>query len=673
MKKLFCLSLFWLISSSLTTGAKAQVNSYQLSVAAEATIQEQPPRITLSWLEDDSATSYAVWRYDTNQQYWTLMDTVGKNLTWTDTNVAIGIPYEYEIVKQAQVAGTAAVTGYGYVYTGIDVPAQEFSGTVILVVDDTFASDLSFELSQWENDLNSDGWNVIRHNVKRSDSVESVKALIQNDMRNDTTAHTLFLFGHVPVPYSGFLNPDGHAQHFGAWPADVYYGDTTSFWTDVESDSLSSSSIDSYPANVNVPGDGKFDQSNTQEVDLQIGRVDFANMPDFTLSEEALLKQYLDKDHAFRIGSLTAPTRALVSDNFGTYGEGFACDAWRNFANLVGGENINAIGANQWFTMLDTASYLWAYGCGGGDPTDASGVGSTSDFATKGSKAIFTMLFGSWFGDWNLENDFMRAPLADPTSLTCCWAGRPHWYVDHMAMGSPIGYSAWIAQNAPIGGLYNELPYTYVEAVHIALMGDPTLRMAYYFPPSDFLSLSAKWAGNHVQINWQTSASAEGYYVYRAHHWNDQFSKLNAVPVAALTLTDSLPFSDSDYYEVRAVVKSGGTHGTYYSVGQASNTVDVAGLAGVASSNSLSPSIRIASDGPFLTAIVDYNSEDPARLAVYDLSGREVTVLDPALRGVGEHEYTFDTRSNEEWSSGVYFVRLLSTQEPLMTKFVVTH
>jgi hypothetical protein len=653
--------------------ASAQVNSLQLSVIAEATIQEQPPRIALSWLQDDSAISYTVYRYDTNLAWWNSAVAVGKKLTWTDTNVAVGIPYEYEIVKQGEVPGVGAVTGYGYVYTGIDVPAQECSGTVILVVDDTFASQLSAGLTQWQNDVVEDGWRVIRHDVSRSASVETVKALIYADMQNDTTAHTLFLFGHVPVPYSGFLNPDGHPQHFGAWPADVYYGDTMTVWTDTEYDSLSSAAQGVGAANINVPGDGKFDESTTTEVDLQIGRVDFANMPDFALSEEQLLQQYLNKDHAFRIGTLTAPKRALLSDNFLSYGEGFACDGWRNFGNLVGGANIFQL---DWFSTLDTASYLWAYGCGGGDPTDASGIGSTTDFATDGTKAIFTMLFGSWFGDWNFQNDFMRAPLAAPTSLTCCWGGRPHWYFDHMAMGQTIGSCTQLSENAPPDpdGLYDELDYSVpiVQGVHMDLMGDPTLRMAYAFPPSDFVSVSAKQNGNAAQINWQTNPSAEGYNVYRAHYWNDSYTKLNAIPDGYTVFIDSLPFSDSDYYEVRAVTTLGDTHGTYYSVGQPSKPVKLAGLAGVASTNAPSNAIRIASDGPFLTAIVDYNSEEPARLAVYDISGREVSVLDPALQGVGEHEYTLDTRASDGWASGVYFVRLLSAQEPLITKFVVT-
>ena len=52
------------------------------------------------------------------------------------------------------------------------------------------------------------------------------------------------------------------------------------------------------------------------------------------------------------------------------------------------------------------------------------------------------MLFGSWLGDWDSEDNIMRAVLATPDyGLTCAWSGRPHWFLQHMALGEPIGFS----------------------------------------------------------------------------------------------------------------------------------------------------------------------------------------------------------------------------------------
>jgi hypothetical protein len=49
---------------------------------------------------------------------------------------------------------------------------------------------------------------------------------------------------------------------------------------------------------------------------LQIGRVDFSNMNKFSESEEQLLRRYLDKNHAWRIGKMQMMEQGLVDNNF---------------------------------------------------------------------------------------------------------------------------------------------------------------------------------------------------------------------------------------------------------------------------------------------------------------------------------------------------------------------
>src|SRR5438093_1179958 len=134
-------------------------------------------------------------------------------------------------------------------------------------------------------------------------TIPTVKALIAADYNADpANVRALFLFGHVPVPYSGNIIPDGHyPDHQGAWPADAYYGDIDGHWTDLKVSSV----IASDARNRNVPGDGKFDQSEIPSpVELEVGRVDLAKLPGRTSlagpatfpSELELLRQYLNKD-----------------------------------------------------------------------------------------------------------------------------------------------------------------------------------------------------------------------------------------------------------------------------------------------------------------------------------------------------------------------------------------
>ena len=48
-------------------------------------------------------------------------------------------------------------------------------------------------------------------------------------------------------------------------------------------------------------------------------------------------------------------------------------------------------------------------------------------FARNDSKAVFTLMFGSYFGDWDNPDNLLRAPLAGTANslgLTNAWSGR---------------------------------------------------------------------------------------------------------------------------------------------------------------------------------------------------------------------------------------------------------
>lgn len=137
--------------------------------------------------------------------------------------------------------------------------------------------------------------------------------------------------------------------------------------------------------------------------------------------------------------------------------------------------------------------------------------------ATDSLQTVFTFLFGSYFGDWDSQNNFMRSALGSGTILTCAWAGRPHWAVHHMAMGDHIGYGARLSMNNTV--LYNA--GSSPRSIHIALLGDPSLAM---FPMAAVSSLEAVESGPHIELRWTRSAAAtDGYYIYRKTEGNTQF------------------------------------------------------------------------------------------------------------------------------------------------------
>jgi hypothetical protein len=528
------------------------------AVRVNAVVQTNPARITLSWPGDVRATNYAVFRKTRDATTWGVAKSLATNATtYVDSSVSSGSAYEYRVRKYCWT-GTTNYTGEGYIYAGIAVPMVEYRGKLILLVDNTVAPSLAMELARLELDLVGDGWTVLRHDVARHDPVPNIKALIKADYTADpANVKAVFLFGHVPVPYSGDIYPDGHTNHWGAWPADVYYGEMNSTWTDTTVNNVSAADA----RNRNVPGDGKFDQSLIPSaVELQVGRVDLANLPAFPLSEVELLRQYLNKNHNFRHGFLAVERRGLIDDHFGVFGgEAFAANGWRGFAPFFGASNTFA---GDWLTTLSTQSHLWAFGCGSGSYTGAGGVATTSQLAASDPRVVFTALFGSYFGDWDSPDNFLRAQLATPTyTLASAWAGRPHWMFHHMALGETLGFSTRVTQN-------NSTTYAgnlALRWVHIALMGDPTLRMHPVAPPR---ALTVNPSGaTRVQLRWLASTDpVAGYHVYRAETAAGPFTRLTPSLITATNYLDFLV--SSNVYLVRAVKLETSASGNYYNPSQ---------------------------------------------------------------------------------------------------------
>jgi len=534
----------------------AQTYGHDRSVRMWVEVQPSPARITLKWLPHSNTNGFQIWRKLKGGTNWgsAVASLGGTALEWSDNNVEIGVSYEYKVQRSTANLGN----GFGYVNTGIQVPMVETRGTMVLVVDNTFTSSLSTQLAQLQLDFESEGWKVVRHDVSRTAPVTQVKSLIVGTYNADPqNVKAVFLVGHVPVPYSGNLAPDGHGEHFGAWPADVYYGEMNGNWTD----NTVNNNNAAWPENRNVPGDGKFDQTVIPTaVELAVGRVDMWNMPAFGQTETQMLSNYLSKLSNWKRKVFTAQFRGLVDDNFTGLTDAFSQNAWRGYAPLVGPSNVQAL---DYFSTLNNQSYMFSYGCGGGWFTGANGIGDTPDFVSPGVRTIFTVVFGSYFGDWNNANNFLRAPLASGTTLASYWAGYPNWYIQHMGLGETIGYGAMLTQNNT--GHY-EPANPQANRVHVALMGDPSLRMHIVAPPTNVAAVST--SATQVSITWTASAEAvQGYHVYRFNAANQTWVRRTATPVVGTAFSDNVSgLSGTVRYMVRALKLENSWSGSYFNL-----------------------------------------------------------------------------------------------------------
>lgn len=609
--------------------------------------------VELNWSYHANATIYRLYRRpkDTTGTWgWPYVNLIPSTDTiFLDTNVVAGKIYEYKLER-------SGVNGQTYLFSGYNIPEVDHFGTLILVIDSTHKKSLATEIDRLEKDIVADGWTVIREYVNPSDAVTSVKSTIKSHYDNaPEEVKAVFLLGHVPVPYSGNIAPDGHGNHVGAWAADCFYGEMTSTWTDATVNNTSAAGT----INDNTPGDGKYDQSTIpSDIELYVGRVDMFDLPAFTETEYDLLKAYLDRNHRYRNAMIDISMNSLVDDNFQGYSEGFAQNGYRNFGPLVGRKNIKT---GNYRNDLTSKPYYFSYGCGAGTNSSCSGIINTTQCTTDSLQTIFTMVFGSYFGDYNKSNNLLRAVVGSGSVLSNIWAGRPNHFLHAMAIGEPIGY-CWKAS------INNSNAYSannHARHVHVALMGDPSLRA---YPVKPVSNVVVNNVNGKAQLTWTASSDSNivGYNVYYKSDSMQHFTRANATWVTGTSFNDQAWLSDPGSYDymVRAVRSEYSPSGHYYNM-------STGVCAQVTSTGVEDHLIAIDFDvypnpGEGLFNIALKNTHEPALVTLMDINGKRVLTHQIGNKQNG----TLDIRNLVK--PGMYLIKLESAGfAPAVKKVVV--
>jgi flagellar hook capping protein FlgD len=687
----------------------SKIASVMINVTTEVVADKGT--ITLDWLPEESTTRYEVYRRNNGTNYWgTIRATLDKDATsYVDEQVEIGKLYEYKVhryylamARYNNEVQALKFVGAGYVCAGINAPAIEDQGRILLLVDKTMYASIKSNVDILMEDLVLDGWTVEIKQAERSegfdkDKVQATKDLImESAMISTSQLKAVFLIGRIPVPYSGFIFPDGHTNHVGAWPCDAYYGSLNeTYWSDTQTFEYSDTEELKTSANreeqVNVAGDGKFDRSTLgKNIDLYVGRIDFFNMPLFHDSEESpmteieLINQYLVKDHKYRIGEMEMENRGLIDENFSqkSYPETFGASAYRNFATLLGNENIEDA---DWFTTLSTESYLWAYGCGGGSFTSCGGIGNTQDFVDNQVNSVFTLTFGSYFGDWDVANNFLRAPLASaPSSLISAWVARPPWYFHHMGMGYPVGYSAQLSMNNQTDYLsvlinLQGTQYTIYAAglngAHTELLGDPAIRMYMnaVAMPSNLSLVHTKEV--RVTVAWEAPEIDEEVWfnVYRSANEFGPYVRINDEPLTGTSYEDNQEIDGIFYYMVRSLQPVTTNSGIIdmLSRGIRSNIDIPVGVDDFVLVDELEVYPNPAVSETNLKIMMGQASD--VRVRITDISGNTIKEFNHSGLAAGEHFISWDLndRMGNRIANGVYLLKVRLNTKTLTKKIIV--
>ncbi|MBS3914860.1 MAG: T9SS type A sorting domain-containing protein, partial [Bacteroidetes bacterium] len=570
---------------------------------------------------------------------------------WKDGGSIDGTTSEYAVVR---FNGSGQTTAIGYILAGNKTKEIPTYGGIILLVDSNYIKPLAAELATLKQDLIAGGYIVTTIYAGRNEKVPVVKTRIKAAVdAGKPIPSTLYMIGHIPVPYSGYFSgnsdrcaypPDGHIEgsgsHTGAWPADVYYGDFEGIWTD----NLINYTSSGLARNNNIPGDGKFDQcAPPNDISLQIGRVDLYNMPFYAGNDTLAMKNYLDRAHQWKQDQIAYVERGLVDDNFTSLD--LSATGYSILSSCV---SIDSVFSNRdYFTYQNKENYLWSYGCGAGSFTNCSGIGGYNNFNPGTFKNIFTALAGSFFGDWDVPNNFLRSPLC-AGSLVSFWGGIPKWYGHYFGIGLPIGYSALVTQNEKTQSFNLS-----ENKVHIALMGDPTVTLK-SVPPAG--KLKAVVNSGHVDLSWGAAKGKfDGYALYTIDTINNKWTRVNTAIITDTFYSDLGAWRSGNYkYAVRPIRLDRSGSGSYYNLGGGT-------FAWVTQTNSvITPQNLKMSVVPNPTkdfAILQVGSELPAdvNIDILDITGKSLNT------GLWQKASSREIQLNlSGLSDGVYFVRLSS-------------
>lgn len=489
--------------------------------------------------------------------------------SFVDTNVVVGQRYLYRLTVDGPT-NTTPRTLQSFVTGGIATPAVENRGIMLLVTDTVTAPQLEAEIARFKQDLIGDGYRVQTISVTPTDTPPTLKALIVAACQaNPGQVKAVTLLGNIPIAYSGWVNPDGHGPR--PFPTDSYYADIDGTWTDSTRNSNNTAGNRSWW--VNTPGDGKFDQNTTPSaVDLQIGRINFDNLPAFPQSEVELMRRYLDKNHAYRHGQFTFNKGIYVgvtSDTaYAACGPLFGTD-YRPFVQT----EVGTTGYYQpyWDEQAANSYWLTTWVRGGGAYTSTWGIGGTSDYAA--ASAVNTAIHAAWasyYGEWDVQNAFLQAMLAARgQTVGVFYDESPSWLLYALAMGETMGYAARMSINQT-GVALDPRSAQYADSIISSLLGDPSIRFFSIKPPT---AAAGTRNGNAISLSWEASPdpAVEGYHVYRASGLDGAFVRINDLPVTGSTFVDNSPM-ESNIYMIRALKLQVAGSGSYYDLSQGAFT-----------------------------------------------------------------------------------------------------
>ncbi|MGB9851928.1 MAG: hypothetical protein ACPLPX_03575 [Candidatus Kapaibacteriota bacterium] len=494
---------------------------------------------------------------------WELLDTLLKGMTFFFDTLPINSLSEFGFHCSVD-----SLDSFGYFLIGEKSSVETYLGNVLIIVDSTIFDGIQPQLKEFVEDLENEGWFVELRKSPRAENfnpieIRKVKRIVNSYKRNwKEKFKVLLLVGRVPVPYTGNYTFDGHSDHFGAFPSDLFYVIDDSLLTD----EVEYNTTAERQENWNLPFDGKFDQTTIPgKISCAVGRIDFSNLTAFKESEVNLIRKYFEKNHNFRLGK-NSNNNGIIDDGFGNQSpEMFSANAYMNFYALA-----DTIVEGKLFENISQRYFRYAYACNSGSYTSIWSSINSEQCASSNIQTTFLFLFGSYNWDWDTENNLLRSALASsPDVLITAWIGRPFWHLHHFAFGFPFCFS--FISTANNHELYQSTGKYGYKGMHLEVMGDPTLRENYPEPVDVF---RGEIDNNRiVKLIWGTPKDTNnllGYQILKKEFGKTEFTPIANISKHSSSFTDTNTQKGIWIYQIKALYLRTNKFGSYLnpSIGQ---------------------------------------------------------------------------------------------------------
>ena len=179
------------------------------------------------------------------------------------------------------------------------IPQANKDYSISILVDNRLYMKIKTSINEYIQDLNDEGYSIFLDSVAGG-SPEEIKAWVKDR----------YNLGCTGIVFIGDITAAWAEVSSSVFPCDLFYMDLDGSWTDVYD---ASGGYGGWGAPIPGGSDGIYDThvagSGDIDPEIWIGRIKADDMTDPELD---LVKNYLDKNHKYRSGTLSLPQRALV-------------------------------------------------------------------------------------------------------------------------------------------------------------------------------------------------------------------------------------------------------------------------------------------------------------------------------------------------------------------------